>query len=325
MKSCSAVTAAATAVVGALALSTTALPAQAGDTPMWLAYSSAPTLGTKQGGKAHAAAEQSGHGDEVDTEHIFGFSMGSDIGEKGEIELEIENVGLFGKRSGTYFATSTLNLLKFTLTDNFRIAPAVAWGSNKIQNVPGFEDRQQASIEGAAVEMRFKLLDREVMPFGLTLHVQPGWNRVDEATGQRVEQYGSEFAALMDKEFIKNQLWGALNLWYGTGASRDITVGEWSHDSDVAIHVALSGRVSPVLVVGGEVRYLRAYEGMGLDRLKGEALYIGPTFSVKLTKNAGLSGTVNFQVAGKAVGDPRALDLDNFERAQALLRFNMLF
>lgn len=293
----------------------------AAERPEWLAYASAPRAGTAPKHGATAAADD----DHVDTEHIFGFTMGSDIGTKGEIELEIENVGLFGKRSGNYFATSTLNLMKFTLTDTFRIAPAVAWGSNRIRNVPGFEDRQQASVQGAAVEFRYKVLDREVMPFGLTLHAQPGWNRVDEATGLRVEQYGSEFAALMDKEFIKDRLWGAVNLWYGTGASKDLTVNEWSHDSDVAIHVALSGRVAPVLVVGAEMRYLRAYEGMGLDRLKGEALYLGPTFSWHIAKNAGLSGTVNFQVAGKAVDDPRSLDLDNFERAQALLRFNLLF
>jgi hypothetical protein len=35
--------------------------------------------------------------------------------------------------------------------------------------------------------------------------------------------------------------------------------------------------------------------------------------------------SVNYQVAGQAVGGPRSLDLDNFERVQALLRFNMLF
>ncbi|RAI44468.1 hypothetical protein CH341_09025 [Rhodoplanes roseus] len=296
--------------------------AAAAEQPQWLsAYASA----TQAGPAGKIGAAPAPGDDHVDTEHIFGFTMGSDIGAKGEIELEIENVGLFGKRSGSYFATSTLNLMKFTLTDSFRIAPAVAWGSNRIRNVAGFDDHQQVSVQGGAVELRYKVLDREVMPFGLTLHAQPGWNRVDEATGRRVEQYGSEFAALMDKEFIKDRLWGAVNLWYGAGASKDLVAREWSHDSDVAIHVALSGRVAPVLVVGAEMRYLRAYEGMGLDRLKGEALYLGPTFSWHIAKNAGLSGTVNVQVAGKAIDDPRSLDLANFERVQALLRFNLLF
>jgi hypothetical protein len=266
-----------------------------------------------------------GETDHVDTEHIFGFTMGSDIGEKGEIEAEIENVPLIGKRSGTYFAFSSLNLMKFTLTDNFRIAPGVAWGATQISDVPGFEDRKQAGFEGAVVEMRFRLLDRETMPFGLTLHAQPGWSAIDEATGLRTTAYGSEFALLADKEIIKNQLWAAVNLWYGLGSSSDVTVNEWSKDSDLEIHGAISTRVSPTLIMGGELRYLLTYEGLGLNTFMGEALYLGPTFSWHITDKIGLSGTVNFQIAGNAVGDPRPLDLDNFERVQALLRFNMLF
>jgi hypothetical protein len=276
-------------------------------------------------GPARADEVKHNEKNHVDTEHIFGFTIGSDIGEKGEVELEIENVPLFGKRSGSYFAFSSLNLLKFTLTDNFRIAPGVSWGANRIKDVPGFEDRTQAAFEGAVVEMRFKLLDRETMPFGLTLHAQPGWNRVDVATGLRTEAYGSEFALLADKEIIKDQLWAAVNLWYGVGTSRDVAVNAWSEDSDLEIHGALTTRVSPALVMGGELRYLRAYEGLGLNTFTGEALYLGPTFSWHISDKAGLSGTVNFQVAGNAVGDPRPLDLDNFERVQALLRFTMLF
>ena len=84
-------------------------------------------------------------------------------------------------------------------------------------------------------------------------------------------------------------------------------------------------RLSPILVMGGEVRYLRAYDGLGLDHYRGNALFVGPTFNVKIAKNAGLSGTVNFQVAGKALEDPGRLDLLNYERIQAMLRFNLLF
>ncbi|MDC7785834.1 hypothetical protein PQJ75_23080 [Rhodoplanes sp. TEM] len=290
--------------------------------PQWLAaYASA----TEAAAAAKAGAHDHGGDDHVDTEHIFGFTMGSDIGEKGEVELEMETTGGFGKRHGTYWTISTLSLVKYTVTDSFRVAPGVIFGGSKVKNVPGFDDRQQASVEGAVFEMRYKVLDRAVAPFGLTLHVQPGWNRVDEATGLRVESYGSEFAALFDKEILPNRLWAAVNLWYGTGASRDIATSEWSHDSDVAIYGAVATRVAPNLILGGELRYLRAYEGMGLDRLKGEALYLGPTFSWHIARNAGLSGTVGFQVAGKAVGDAASLDLENFERMQAMLRFNLLF
>jgi hypothetical protein len=271
---------------------------------------------------AHALAG----GEQIDTEHIFGFTMGSDIGEKGELEFEMENVGGLGKRAGSYFAFTSLNLLKYTLTDTFRIAPGVAWGANSILNVPGYETRSQGALQGAVVEFRYMLLDRNTMPFGLTLHAQPGWNRVDETTALRVEGYGSEFALLADKEIVKDQLWTAVNLWYGLSASKDVGGGNsWLRGSDLEVHGAMSTRVTPALVMGGEMRYLRAYEGMGLNTFKGEALFIGPTFSWHVADNVGLSGTVNVQVAGNAIGDARRLDLDNYERVQGMLRFNMHF
>jgi hypothetical protein len=316
--------------LAALALTLGAAPAQSEDVTSWLAYkpvqkSPWSQLGAPKVG-ANSDAQADAEHDHIDTEHIFGFTMGSDIGEKGEIEFEMENVGGVGKRSGSYFAFTSLNLLKYTVTDNFRIAPGVAWGANSILNVPGYESRSQGALRGAVVELRYKLLDRDVMPFGLTLHAQPGWNRVDETTALQVEGYGSEFALLADKEIVKDQLWTAVNLWYGLAASKDAGAGNgWARGSDLELHGALSMRLTPALVMGGEIRYLRAYEGMGLNTFKGEALLLGPTFAWNVARNVGLSGTVNFQVAGNAAGDSRSLDLENYERIQAMLRFNMHF
>jgi hypothetical protein len=57
---------------------------------------------------------------EIDTEHIFGFTEGSDVGEAGEKELEVEPLGRFGKRVGSYAATSTEVSLKYTPVDKPR-------------------------------------------------------------------------------------------------------------------------------------------------------------------------------------------------------------
>ncbi len=305
------------AAVGGLAV--TAMAASAEELPGWLAYAQGPS----QTATALAAPAEAAH-DGVDTEHIFGFSMGSDIGKKGEIELEIENVGRFGRRFGSYTGVGVLSQVKFTLTDNFRVAPGVSFASTQISGVPGMIDNRRTAVAGASMEFRYKLLDRDVMPFGLTLHAAPGWNRVDELTGFDAQIYGTEFAALMDKELIRGTLFAAFNLWYSGGASRDLT-NTWSHDSEFAVQGALSYKVNSMLIVGAEARYVRAYGGLGLDRFSGDAVYVGPTFSAHLTDRIGLSGTWSTQVAGKACDDPRHLDLDNFERHQAMLRFNYLF
>jgi hypothetical protein len=75
----------------------------------------------------------------------------------------------------------------------------------------------------------------------------------------------------------------------------------------------------------GTQDYLTNIQNIDATGPKGEALYLGPTFSWNMCEHAGLSGTVNFQVAGGAKGDPRWLDLDNYERVQGMLRFNMHF
>jgi hypothetical protein len=51
---------------------------------------------------------------------------------------------------------------------------------------------------------------------------------------------------------------------------------------------------------------------------------IGPTFFARLGEHANLSGAWDFQVAGKAVDEPGALDLINFERHRLLLRLAIL-
>ena len=99
-----------------------------------------------------------------------------------EIELEVENVGRFGKRTGSYTGVGTLSQLKFTVTDNFRVAPGLSFSSTSVSGVPDMLDSHRTAFSGASMEFRYKLLDREIMPFGLTLHAAPGWSSTCAAT-----------------------------------------------------------------------------------------------------------------------------------------------
>jgi hypothetical protein len=305
-------------------------PAGASDTPSWLAYAAVPRVdagplvrprGPSSLSKPSVVEEH----EKLDTEHIFGITMGSDIGEKGEFELELETFSGIGKRSGTYFTTATHTHFKYTVTDTLRIAPGFTFGSHRIENVPDLDNHSEADIHEASVEIRWKVLDRHTQPFGLTLNFEPTWSRLDDITGRQITGYGSVVSALMDKEIIPDKLYGAFNFGYVGGASRLRSTGEWSYDSDVTIQGAVSWQFAPLTLIGVEVRYLRAYEGLATDHLKGEALYVGPTFHIMLSKLIGLSGTWNVQAAGKAVGDPSSLDLVNFERNQVLLRLTAHF
>src|SRR5580700_11231205 len=57
----------------------------------------------------------------VDTEHIFGFTEGTDIGYKGEIELESTFVGRFGKL-GSFAALQNETAIRYGVSDSFRLA-----------------------------------------------------------------------------------------------------------------------------------------------------------------------------------------------------------
>lgn len=263
--------------------------------------------------------------DDVDSEHLFGFTMGSDIGDKGDVEGEIESSSGVGKRSGSYAATTAAAELKYTVIDNFRISPFVLVSRHDIENVPGLEDRRQFNLQGAGIELKYRVLNREHAPFGLTLALEPHRGRIDEATGERVEQYGLGMAALFDKELVAKRIYGAFNISYDPEWTKPAATGVWERASTLGLGAALVDQIRPGLFIGGEVRYLRAYDGIALNTFAGEALFAGPTLYAVLWPKTNMTLAWNMQVAGHAVGDPGRLDLVNFERHQVRVRFGMEF
>ena len=262
---------------------------------------------------------------EVDSEHIFGFTEGSDIGEKGEKELELEPSAAFGKRGGFYAATSTDLMLKYTVTDSFRVAPLVSFASHNISNVPGLEDRDQFRFQGIGAEIRYRLLNREHDPFGFTLSASPNQSNVDGTTGLPATSYSSEFAALLDKTLIPDRLFAGFNIVYEPEWTRLRATGEWERSSTFGVSGALSAQLFPGLLVAGEVRYMRAYDGIGLNTFLGDALFVGPNLYMQVTKDWLVTIAWNAQVAGRAVGEPGPLDLTNFNRNEVLMRISTGF
>ena len=263
--------------------------------------------------------------DEIDTEHIFGFVEGSDVGEKGELEGELESSNDIGKHSGTYFANFNEAQLKYSMTDNFRMAPMLNFSYHNINNVPDLDNRNQFEFAGAGAEIRYRLLNWRTAPFGLTLSVSPNWARRNEGTGEPVEQFGFELAALLDRELVKDRVFAAFNILYEPSWTRLTATGTSEQKATLGFGGAIAIKIMPGIFVGGELLYLRAYESTGLDKFAGQAVFLGPTANFKLSDRANLTLAWNAQIAGKAVGDPNAFDLTNFERHQVLLRFGLTF
>jgi hypothetical protein len=261
----------------------------------------------------------------IETEHLFGFTIGSDVGEAGERELEGSVTGRFAKRAGTYDASASTMSVEFVPIPNLRTEFTGAVNSYNIAGVTGFADQRYTAFGGLSADIRYRLLDRATAPFGFAVGAEPHWGRADDATGEPVNQYGVDFVAAADWEVVPNRVVAAFNLLYQPETMRSKLTGSWSQESTAGIAVGLMAQVHSGIFIGGEARYLRQYDGLGLDTLAGQGFFVGPTIYVKLSERAWIAAAWSEQVRGQAATAAGSLDLVNFERRQARVLFGMNF
>jgi hypothetical protein len=194
-----------------------------------------------------------------------------------------------------------------------------------ISNVEGLANRRRGAFDGVSMEMRYRLIDREKGPFGLTVMAEPKFSRSDETSGAPVDAYSLELGVFADKELIPNRLVGVVNFRYEPEAVRSRPADEWERESMLTASTGLMYKFNPNLFLGGEARYLQKYESAGFDNFAGHAFFIGPAAYAKLSDKWWMSAGASFQVAGRAEDDGRALDLTNFERFETRLRIGYNF
>lgn len=256
---------------------------------------------------------------DVDTEHMFGFTEGTDIGAAGQPEGEVETIGRYGGSAGSYGALSATASLKYPLTDSFRLAPGITFHFD-ISGVPDFDDRNEVSLDRLALEFRWRPFDRETSLFGLTFVATPFVGFVDDVTGAPGDAWGTMLIAAVDRALIADRLFAALNLAYDFERVRDFATGLMVDGSVLKLSVAATTRIDHWLYLGGEARYLRAHDGLAFGNLVGQAAYVGPTFYMTPGPGISLSGAWNIQAWGQATGLAPGLDLTFFDRQMFKLR-----
>jgi hypothetical protein len=261
----------------------------------------------------------------IDTEHLFAFMIGTDVGTVGEREFQSTTTGRFAKNGGSYRAVGQELELEFLPAENFRIEMGTSFAAHDINGVMGFDDRRQLAWQGVSVDFRYRFLDRDTAPFGLTFAVVPHADRVDETTAAVVRNYGTEFTLAVDREVIPNVAVAAINLTYQPEWTRFVGTSAAEQESTVGVSFGLMAQVRPGIFLGGEARYFRKYDGIGLDELAGQALLIGPTAYFQLSERSRLTASWSIQAWGRPAGSNAALDLANFERHQARLVFGVNF
>jgi hypothetical protein len=257
---------------------------------------------------------------ELETKYIFGFLFGSDIGPEGERELELTTNINFQKRTGSYVALEQEPELEYNPTDSFQIELGAAGTYHAVSGVEGFDDFHGANFGGLSSTFRYLLFARGPgSPIGLQIAVEPEWSRVDDA-GKLVTTFEAETRIIADTELVPDRLFAAFNLIYTPEIEREFGSPDWKRASTLGVLGALTYRIMPKVALGAELEYYRAHEGLGLNTLAGDALYVGPTFHVQVTNKFIMSAAFSTQIAGHAAGNANFLDLTNFSRNKALLR-----
>jgi hypothetical protein len=261
----------------------------------------------------------------IDTEHLFGFMIGTDVGNPGEREFQSQTTGRFAKESGNYRAIGQQLELEFVPARNFRIELGSTFSAHDINGVAGFDDRRQLAWQGVSADFRYRFLDRDTAPLGVTFGLETHADRIDEISGAAVRSYGTEFTLAFDREVVPKFAVAAVNLFYQPEWTRMVGTGAAEQESTIGAALGLMARMRPDLFFGGEARYLRKYDGIGLEQLAGQALFVGPTAYFQLSERSRLTASWSVQAWGRVAGSNAVLDLVNFERHQARLVFGFNF
>jgi hypothetical protein len=275
---------------------------------------------------AHAQEVKVDNYYELETKYLFGFTDGTDIGAEGEKEIELETTTAFQKRGGRYNA----------LEQEFEYegVPSQYWGyeasahflSQQITGVQGLNDLSQTGFSGLSWKPKWLIIGRGPgNPIGLSLSVQPEWERLDGTSGAHSSNFSFETRLAADTELIPNMLYAAVNLFYAPEVDRAVGDAAWSRVSTYGASAAFAYRIAPKVTLGGEAEYDLAYDGFAFDTFNGAALFVGPTLHIQFGPKIFLAAAWSVEVTGHASGDPGRLDLTNFERQRANLKLGYEF
>jgi hypothetical protein len=272
-------------------------------------------------GCAAARADDASSWRDLETKYIFGFTTGSGIGLEGEKEVTVDSIGRFGKRDGHYAATETKYEFEFTPSQFIQIEFGALGSTHDIGGVTGLDDRSQTALGGAFAELRYLAIERTSNnPLSVTLAVEPTVRRIDETSGERVRNFEFETTVNADLELLKNRLFAGVNLLYEPEVTQTV-IGDTQREATFGGSAALSFRVASNVVLGGEAWYLRHYDAANLTAFTGDTVMLGPSLFIRFTPKMFMTAAWNTQVWGREVGNPVALNLSEFQRNRAKLKF----
>lgn len=249
---------------------------------------------SNNGQPAAKGDEAKGQEEGPDTEDLFGFTVGTDVLEKGHYEVSSEVESSFGKRFGRYRVHALKDTFTFAPFDGFSIELGATGNSFSIRNVPGLDNRSFTGFGSLSAEFKWQLLKRDPSPFGLTLLAEPSFGFLDESTGERGRSQGLETRLLLDTALIPDTLFAGFNVIYEAEKFRPRGVKLFSSEGDeldvpLAPCVARPPKVNAAPAEGEDAEAANADEG------KEPCTAFARRKSAERSSNFGVSGALAFQ------------------------------
>jgi hypothetical protein len=259
-----------------------------------------------------AQAQEKQEGSSIDSEHIFGFSEGSDIGDKGESEIEGISTGRLGKQGGfTSFANEVS--YRYGVEENFRASIGTLTDYTSIHGSPGLLDKTGLEYSGVISEFRWHFLEHDTAPIGLTLSFSPYWRRINDPAPGQGESFTLPVALLVDKVLIPNKLYAVFNATLAPTFNKVST--RWRTQQPFDLSAAITTAVGDRLFIGGEIRQA-SYNQDGFFAAR--ALYLGPSLFARLSEHLIVKVAWAAQIPVESGG---RMDVTNFERHQIIAQF----
>jgi hypothetical protein len=238
----------------------------------------------------------------------FGFTTGSDVGAVGSFGPSLTYGGAFGTRTGRLNSHSAMLQGSYGLLPCLEVGPYLLGGYSNA-SVGGVSADERSF--GAGVEMKYRVLGRDLHGIGLTVVLDPSVNRADPDGAGRFTTYNTGLRIFADKALIPGTLYAALNL------SHDLTwtgPSPYLRSSTFTVAGSLAWQFAKGVYLSGEVRHMRAHNDLGFGKEAGYATFAGPGIFWQVNDQLALSAAYNVQIAGKSKGEPGNLDLTNFSQ-----------
>jgi hypothetical protein len=256
---------------------------------------------------------------------IFGFTDGSDVGEKGERTLFYDS---FVRATARGFAAwDSAAGIGYSPTDRavvaFAATPSFEHNAEQVITPSGTNWMHSRGL-GAVASLKYQLFRREEAPVGFAVQISPYWQHVESGPISH-DTFGSEFRLLFDRVLAPSQWFAALNLAYSPYREA-YSDGSALRTTAFEISAAVSRQVTVNFFLGTEIRHLSKHRGLFFNEEAGHAVYAGPTAFILLGEQGYFGIAWAARIAQDvSTGAAQLGHFDGFDRHQLRLKAGISF